>query len=77
MKRKQRQVRYKPTSFEVGFFFFRVRHIDLKPIVADQEMILSIVYWEGAVDASGQSSSGTVKGSGFVEMTGYAKISGQ
>jgi predicted secreted hydrolase len=51
--------------------------IDLKPIVADQEMILSIVYWEGAVDISGQSNGKPVTGRGFVEMTGYAKISGQ
>lgn len=44
----------------------------LKPYVADQEMHVSIVYWEGAVSISGQSNSRTVKGSGFVEMTGYA-----
>ena len=44
----------------------------LKPYVADQEMHVSIVYWEGAVSISGQSNSGTVNGSGFVEMTGYA-----
>ena len=51
--------------------------IDLKPIVANQEMILSIVYWEGAVDISGQSNGKPVTGRGFVEMTGYAQMPGQ
>lgn len=46
--------------------------LELQPIVADQEMKVSIVYWEGAVDASGQSDSKPVSGRGFVEMTGYA-----
>jgi predicted secreted hydrolase len=46
--------------------------LELRPIVADQEMNVSIIYWEGAVDVSGQSNSRTVMGRGFVEMTGYA-----
>lgn len=46
--------------------------LELKPIVADQEMNVSIIYWEGAVDASGQSNNKQVNGRGFVEMTGYA-----
>lgn len=46
--------------------------LELQPYVADQEMNVSIVYWEGAVSVSGQSSGGVVRGSGFVEMTGYA-----
>lgn len=46
--------------------------LELKPIVADQEMTVSIIYWEGAVDASGQSDNKQVNGRGFVEMTGYA-----
>ena len=46
----------------------------LKPYIADQEMRVSIVYWEGAVNISGQSNGRAVRGSGFVEMTGYAPI---
>lgn len=46
--------------------------LNIKPYVADQEMLVSILYWEGAVAISGQSSSKTVTGSGYVEMTGYA-----
>ncbi len=46
--------------------------LELKPIVADQEMNVSIIYWEGAVDVSGESYNKPVSGRGFVEMTGYA-----
>ena len=50
--------------------------LTLKPYVADQEMHISIVYWEGAVDISGNSNGIPVTGSGYVEMTGYAPGSG-
>jgi predicted secreted hydrolase len=48
--------------------------LTLVPYVADQEMRISIVYWEGAVKVSGRSKGATVEGSGYVEMTGYAPI---
>jgi len=50
--------------------------LTLKPCVADQEMRVSIVYWEGAVEMTGTSNSAPVKGNGYVEMTGYAGGSG-
>ncbi len=50
--------------------------LTLKPYVADQEMHVSIVYWEGAVEITGRSNSAPVKGSGYVELTGYAAGSG-
>jgi predicted secreted hydrolase len=41
----------------------------------DQELSLvastGIAYWEGMIDVSGQSGSQAVKGSGYLEMTGY------
>jgi predicted secreted hydrolase len=45
-------------------------------LLPDQELPLSIRYWEGAVDARGTVSDGTlgggaVTGRGYVEMTGY------
>ena len=46
--------------------------LTLTPLIADQEMHVSIIYWEGAVDVSGRSRSAPVSGRGFVEMTGYA-----
>jgi predicted secreted hydrolase len=42
----------------------------IRPRLADQEMRLSFVYWEGAVTVSGGSPGTT--GSGYVELTGYA-----
>jgi predicted secreted hydrolase len=32
----------------------------------------SMAYWEGAVDVAGQKEGRAVKGSGYLEMTGYA-----
>jgi predicted secreted hydrolase len=43
----------------------------LQPLVADQEMRTSIVYWEGAVRVEGQAAGGPVAGRGFVELSGY------
>ncbi|MCM2254254.1 MAG: carotenoid 1,2-hydratase [Vicinamibacteria bacterium] len=43
----------------------------LEPIVADQEMRTSIVYWEGAVRVSGTAGESPVQGRGFVELSGY------
>jgi len=40
--------------------------LELKPLMADQENRLSIVYWEGAVEVIG-----SVSGRGYVELTGY------
>jgi predicted secreted hydrolase len=40
--------------------------------VADQEMALSFVYWEGAVRAVGSRRGKSITGRGYVEMTGYA-----
>ncbi|MDE3089729.1 MAG: carotenoid 1,2-hydratase [Chloroflexota bacterium] len=50
--------------------------LTLKPYIADQEMDISIVYWEGAVAITGRSNGAAVSGSGYVEMTGYAAGSG-
>lgn len=45
----------------------------IKPYIADQEMRVSIIYWEGAVQVDGHSNGAPVRGSGYVELTGYAK----
>lgn len=43
------------------------------PLIADQEMDLSSVYWEGAVSVVGVSGGRAVSGYGYVELTGYAE----
>ena len=42
-------------------------------LLEDQEMRLSVRYWEGAVDVAGKRDQLPVKGRGYVELTGYAK----
>jgi len=41
--------------------------LDVVPYLSDQELVLSFVYWEGAVRFSGDG----VSGSGYVELTGH------
>jgi len=41
--------------------------LEVAPLVADQELRLAVRYWEGAVDVSG-----SVRGRGYAELTGYA-----
>ena len=46
------------------------------PYIKNQELDLSVRYWEGAVRLSGTSHGQPISGSGYVEMTGYATSSG-
>jgi predicted secreted hydrolase len=48
----------------------------LTPVLADQELLSQgngPTYWEGAVDVEGTRSGASVRGLGYVEMTGYVK----
>ncbi len=45
--------------------------LTITPKVADQEMRLTVRYWEGAVAVSGQAGERTVSGQGYLEMTQY------
>ena len=42
-----------------------------RSLLADQELRLSTVYWEGAVSFSGSWDGRPVTATGYVEMTGY------
>lgn len=44
------------------------RRFEIRAVVDDQEMDLSVVYWEGAVDLF---ENGQPVGRGYLEMTGY------
>jgi predicted secreted hydrolase len=46
--------------------------VEIIPYVKNQELDVSIRYWEGAVELSGTSHGRPIKGKGYVEMTGYA-----
>ncbi|MDZ7333712.1 MAG: carotenoid 1,2-hydratase [candidate division KSB1 bacterium] len=43
----------------------------ITPFIADQELKLSIRYWEGAVKIEGFASGDQINGHGYVELTGY------
>lgn|SRR5690606_26384778 len=45
----------------------------IEPVLRDQELDVSVRYWEGAVDVSGRRSGSPVDGRGYVELTGYAE----
>lgn len=47
--------------------------LQVKPLVADQELNVSFTYWEGAVGLQGTLGGKRVAGYGYVELTGYAK----
>lgn len=51
--------------------------LDVMPLLADQELRTSrstqVTYWEGAVSVSGIKHGRSVKGQGYVELTGYAE----
>ncbi len=45
--------------------------LDVEPLLPDQELAHSFVYWEGAVQARGSAAGEPVTGRGYVELTGY------
>jgi predicted secreted hydrolase len=46
--------------------------LDLRPLLADQELDVAFRYWEGAVEISGVAAGTPLQGRGYVELTGYA-----
>lgn len=51
--------------------------LTLRPLFADQEMDVQFVYWEGAITAEGTHNGESVRGEGYVEMTGAGGASGE
>jgi predicted secreted hydrolase len=45
--------------------------LELRPLLADQELNHAFRYWEGAVAAEGAGNAAGLRGRGYVEMTGY------
>lgn len=50
----------------------RALRLDVRPVLADQEMRHGFRYWEGAVEVTGQRGEQVLEGRGYVELTGYA-----
>ena len=60
-----------PAGWRVSIPSARIE-LNINPWMADQEMRVSVVYWEGAVRIEGTSRGAPVTGQGYVELTGYA-----
>jgi predicted secreted hydrolase len=45
--------------------------LEIRPILANQELDVSIPYWEGAVDVAGTRDGHAIGGRGYVELVGY------
>ena len=45
--------------------------LTVTPKVADQEMRLTVRYWEGAVAVTGRADQQRITGQGYLEMTRY------
>lgn len=50
--------------------------LEITPHMADQEMLTTVTYWEGAVRIDGSHQGQPVEGNGYVELTGYADPAG-
>lgn len=49
----------------------------IRPAVPDQELRVSVRYWEGAVDVFDPADPGRGLGRGYMELTGYARTTGR
>jgi predicted secreted hydrolase len=47
--------------------------LDVRPVLADQELDTDPRYWEGAVDVRGAREGREIGGRGYVELVGYAR----
>jgi predicted secreted hydrolase len=45
--------------------------LEIEPYLEDQELDLSVRYWEGAVRAAGRGPRGALTGQGYLELAGY------
>ena len=43
----------------------------ITPALRDQELRLSVRYWEGAVEVTGRADDGEIRGRGYLELAGY------
>jgi predicted secreted hydrolase len=75
-KNKSNGAQY-PIGWRIALFGQRVE-FNIKAALEDQELKLgAITYWEGAIDATGTRDGKTIKGHGYLELTGYAGTLGE
>jgi predicted secreted hydrolase len=49
----------------------RALTLEVRPVIADQELDVSVRYWEGAVEVTGRQGNHDIRGRGYVELVGY------
>jgi predicted secreted hydrolase len=45
--------------------------VEIRPYLENQELALSVRYWEGAIHAEGRGPLGALTGQGYLELAGY------
>ena len=45
--------------------------MEIQPLIPDQELAVSFVYYEGATTVTGTRDGKPITGVGYVELTGY------
>ena len=65
-----------PSGWQVDFPALKLQ-LQIDPLIQDQEMRVSFLYWEGAVKIAGTLDGEAVNGVGYVELTGYGQNSGE
>jgi predicted secreted hydrolase len=61
-----------PSGWKISIHSRQVE-LTVQPLIQDQELNLSFIYWEGAVRLSGTRNGQPIHGDGYVELTGYAR----
>ena len=59
-----------PVSWELAIPTEQIQ-LEIRPLIPQQELNLTVRYWEGAVIATGTGSSRGLSGRGYLELTGY------
>jgi predicted secreted hydrolase len=59
-----------PVSWELAVPAEQIQ-LEIRPLIPQQELNLTVRYWEGAVNAEGMGPSQGLSGRGYLELTGY------
>lgn len=60
-----------PTTWQLTIASQQI-DLTITALIPNQELNVSIVYWEGAVSATGNAADRSITARGYVELTGYA-----
>lgn len=64
-----------PSGWQVSFPAYEI-DLTVEPLIPDQEMTVTFVYYEGATTIRGTMEGTEISGRGYVELTGYGSETG-